>query len=159
MLPPSWCVGCPSRGLPRSTSHRASNLPHTTLIGRNADGKCGIRGLTYISESKCKALVADMADDAARASSLAAMRASDLHGMQGQVYIHAPNQPLATALPNFTSTHPLAPAPPVCQPTPQSPLDKRNLGGKGVGKTCSACREAGYSGLPSTHRIVGTCSH
>jgi hypothetical protein len=87
------------------------------------------------------------------------MRAGDPHGMQGRVYMHAPNQPLNAALPNFTSTQPLAPAPPLCQPMPQPPLDQRNPGGKGVGKTCSACKEAGYPGVPSTQLHRRECAY
>ena len=56
-------------------------LWNTTLSGRNAGGTCDIRGLTFISESNFKAFEADMAEDAARASSMAAMRAGDPHGV------------------------------------------------------------------------------
>jgi hypothetical protein len=107
---------------------------NNTLSGRYFDDTCDTRGLPFISESNLKAFEADMAECAARASSLAQMRASDPHGMQGRVYMQAPNQPLPNALPNFTSTHPLAPAPPVCQPTPQAPLEHRNPGRRQGGR-------------------------
>ena len=59
-------------------------LWNSVLSGRNADGTCDTRGLTYISEPNFKAFEADLAEDAARTSSLAAMRAGDPHGMQGR---------------------------------------------------------------------------
>jgi hypothetical protein len=57
--------------------------------------------------------------------------------------------------PHFATAIVQTPAPFPTQP----PLDQRNPGGKGVGKTCSACKEAGYPGVPSTQLHRRECAY
>jgi hypothetical protein len=133
-----------------SVSHR--------LGDSNAGG-----GIPFINAAYFTMFENEMATEAVRANSMAAMRAGQPfpNGVKYGYGVH-PTAPLPMQQPNFTPHHPLAPPPVAIQPVPTSTAASggdKNPGGKGTMKTCASCRKHAKLQVPYSKVHAEECQY
>ena len=132
-------------------------LWNSTLISRRASDMTAVPGVFFINETYLKRFEDELATQALRSASMAAMRASEPwpHGRKYGIASAAVSAGHLRVQP-IQYTGSLAPGPPPSQPIP-STAQLVNRGGKGTIKTCVGCRElGGQSGVRSTkeHKLA-----